>query len=662
MAGDNAKSWKNNGLLLYAHYLAAGAFEKLMLTDSTIVYARAGLQLARSIQDAEAFKFEYGKDEAVGLFARHLALAYSWQRNADSAFHYFKVFEKSPKWDLWKIRLLYAEILVNLGQYEKAWKYCEEALAYETKRPQHPSLHKLQTLAGFSLLNLGDTDRAEVMFLSALQSFKNAAIRQPNMGGYYFAATAPLQGLASIYLRQNNPEGLFRVAEESRKSHLYKRFFQQEFPVRTLSLRELQQSLRPDEAALQISKAYSNQLFSIAITRDTIVVHHLKDSSIGTLLQQPELSVLADEINMQLQAYVAGVIQTTSWLTNNMKPADYLMPLALQFNEYTGAFRFSRSSIRKTNRINASNTGHLQLLSNFFYQLYIQPFEGIIRNKKQIIVSPGGTAEFVPLEVLRNPGGPYLGAAYELVYAPSFTIWNLLKKSEQPSSNKLLAVGNPDYKEYARYDQNNPGLDLKSIGISSWSDLPGTAVELKGISKINIPKEVLTGQEVSEEKIAARNISGQLSSYNWIHFALHGFSFTNSYKQMGLVVTNGNSNTTGDGYLQYEEIAKLRLKARLVVLSACETALPARSVSDFSYRTLADAFLLGGANSVLASSWKVDDASTATFMNSFYEKMLIKKMTAPAALHATRKEFIQGVHGSTWQAPGYWAAFKYYGF
>jgi CHAT domain-containing protein len=87
-----------------------------------------------------------------------------------------------------------------------------------------------------------------------------------------------------------------------------------------------------------------------------------------------------------------------------------------------------------------------------------------------------------------------------------------------------------------------------------------------------------------------------------------------------------------DGYLQAYEIVRSPLKARLVVLSACETAKGPLGRGE-GLVGLVSAFLQAGARSVLATQWSIDE-STAELMDSFYKAMSGGKDVAGALRQA----------------------------
>jgi CHAT domain-containing protein len=76
-----------------------------------------------------------------------------------------------------------------------------------------------------------------------------------------------------------------------------------------------------------------------------------------------------------------------------------------------------------------------------------------------------------------------------------------------------------------------------------------------------------------------------------------------------------------------------------VVLSGCETALGKLSSGD-ELVGLTRAFIYAGTPSVVASLWKVDDASTASLMSSFYKNLKTKSKVE--ALRQAQLDMIRG--------------------
>ena len=83
-----------------------------------------------------------------------------------------------------------------------------------------------------------------------------------------------------------------------------------------------------------------------------------------------------------------------------------------------------------------------------------------------------------------------------------------------------------------------------------------------------------------------------------------------------------------DGRLLVREIQRgWELKAELVTLSACETAL-GRDAGGEGFVGFTQALLMSGTRSVCLSLWKVDDTATALLMQRFYANLLGRRARA----------------------------------
>jgi CHAT domain-containing protein len=112
-----------------------------------------------------------------------------------------------------------------------------------------------------------------------------------------------------------------------------------------------------------------------------------------------------------------------------------------------------------------------------------------------------------------------------------------------------------------------------------------------------------------------------------------------------------------DGLLLAPEIAQLRLRSNLVVLSACDTAVgPIQGQEGVS--TLARSFLLAGAQNVISTLWSADDTSSLTVIKQFYAHLA--SGAPPASALASAKRDFLAKFGSK-AVPYYWAAFTFEG-
>lgn len=133
-----------------------------------------------------------------------------------------------------------------------------------------------------------------------------------------------------------------------------------------------------------------------------------------------------------------------------------------------------------------------------------------------------------------------------------------------------------------------------------------------------------------------------------VHFAGHG-RLDDRDPLAGQLVT-------ADGPLFVHEVLGLSVRSPLVVLSACETGLAARSdlVANLGgaedWLSAAQAFQLAGAELVLASTFRVNDLAAALVMKRFYRELRARD-PARALQEAQRSARRYEPH------PGWWATF-----
>ena len=145
-----------------------------------------------------------------------------------------------------------------------------------------------------------------------------------------------------------------------------------------------------------------------------------------------------------------------------------------------------------------------------------------------------------------------------------------------------------------------------------------------------------------------------LANYQIIHFATHGLVNTVRPELSGLVLSLVGTNGTPQlGFVNLQDIYALRLRADLVVLSACETAL-GENIRGEGPVGLMRGFMYAGSARVLATLWRVNDDATAAFMRLFYGELRNSGYSPAAAL---RKAQIQMSNQPRFSAPYYWAGF-----
>jgi CHAT domain-containing protein len=184
--------------------------------------------------------------------------------------------------------------------------------------------------------------------------------------------------------------------------------------------------------------------------------------------------------------------------------------------------------------------------------------------------------------------------------------------------------------------------------------LPGTRTEVNAIKEVfGSRATVLIGDAASEA--AFRRESGDKTI---LHLATYGV--LNKHNPLFSFVELERSETD-DGRLEVHEVFGLRLAARLVVLSACQTGIGSGTLADVpagdDWIGLVRAFLTAGAGEVMATLWPVEDRATADLMTEFYRQIARGARVEVALANAQRA----ALHNPRTADPFYWAGFSLVG-
>lgn len=298
------------------------------------------------------------------------------------------------------------------------------------------------------------------------------------------------------------------------------------------------------------------------------------------------------------------------------------------------------------------------------------PFAAQISGKRLLVVTDGAL-QYLPFQALPEPdsAGPDeprpLILAHEIVNLPSASTLYSLRQQQSQTADKLVALfTDPVFSTTdPRVTQNTQPIgnaQLSQAGISerdvsnraSIARLPSTRDEGEAIMRL-VPR----GQGMVASGFSAnrsRVVDKDLGRFQIVHFATHGVVDTEHPELSGIILSMVNEQgLPEDGFFQIHDIYNLKLSARLVVLSACSTAL-GKNVRGEGFIGLTRAFMYAGAQSTVASLWKVDDNATTELMRQFYDAMLNQGFSPPAALRAAQEKMWRHAR---WKHPFYWAAF-----
>lgn len=254
------------------------------------------------------------------------------------------------------------------------------------------------------------------------------------------------------------------------------------------------------------------------------------------------------------------------------------------------------------------------------YDLLIRPFASYLLPGMPLVVSPDGPLHYVPFHALCDDK-TYLVEQHVVSYTPSTTVLDLCA-GRTVTGRGMLVMG--------------CGSDR----------LAEVTAEVETLTNLFPDADLLSGAEATAEQLLTN-----APCYRILHLATHA-----RFRADNVMLS---SVSLADRRLTLAEIARLRLSADLVALSGCETGRGRLYGADLV--SLACGFLGAGARSLLVSLWRVDDATTARLMKTFYQALWAGEGRA-AALRTAQLQVLAlgrerpaeyGAH----RHPAYWAPF-----
>jgi CHAT domain-containing protein len=118
------------------------------------------------------------------------------------------------------------------------------------------------------------------------------------------------------------------------------------------------------------------------------------------------------------------------------------------------------------------------------------------------------------------------------------------------------------------------------------------------------------------------------------------------------------NDTIDDGYLKTFEIYGIPLKAKMVILSSCNTG-SGRMSSGEGILSLARGFIYSGSQSVVMSLWEIEDKSGTEIVEKFYS-YLKKGYSKSASLKKARIDFLKSADQLR-SHPYFWSTLIVYG-
>ncbi len=250
---------------------------------------------------------------------------------------------------------------------------------------------------------------------------------------------------------------------------------------------------------------------------------------------------------------------------------------------------------------------------------------------KKLVIIPDGLLNFVPFESLLT----------KIVPHNNFSKMPFLVKEKciTYSNSALFYTSNTQF-------SNNKSL----LGV--FPIFKNTSHELSfSINEKKYLEENFSGLFLENEKANFENFKKNAHKYGILHLSTHASS--GDYFEPASI-------RFIDKKVFYSDFYSLEINPNLVVLSACETGLGKLYQGEGSL-SIARGFQAAGSKNILFTLWKVNDFTTAKYMEHFYSK--INSNTFTEANQLAKINYLDDPElSNAKKSPYYWSGFVYYGF
>ena len=278
------------------------------------------------------------------------------------------------------------------------------------------------------------------------------------------------------------------------------------------------------------------------------------------------------------------------------------------------------------------------------HELLINPIADLLPKNPndRVTFIPQSSLFLVPFPALQDANGKYLIEKHTILTSPSIQVLELTREKRQQigkqpiQGNNMLIVGNPTMPKI-RPEIGKPPQQL--------TPLPAAEQEVKAIAKL-FKTQALIGDRATETEVTQR-----LPQARFVHLATHGIFDDIQGLNSGIALAASPTNKGNEksyGLLTAGEILDLKLKAELVVLSACDTGR-GRITGD-GVIGLSRSLISAGTPSVLVSLWSVPDSPTALLMTDFYQNLSKNPDKAQALRQAMLTRMKQHPNPRDWAA------------
>jgi CHAT domain-containing protein len=538
---------------------------------------------------------------------------------------------------LYRIRGNQGLIYAQMGNNEKALELYQQYFQYASSRSsrREEGIAKINTAA--VLVQSGNLAGAAKTLREAIASWESLRSRLGNNDRFkisiFETQNAPYSNLQSVLIAQNQPEAALEISERGRAR----------------AIAEL--------LARRLSNPPQKAVFGLPLASPTVAqIKQIAQNHRATLV---EYSIIPGQFNVKgrLETHdselLIWVIQPTGKIT--LRRVD-LKPL-WQCSQLQTCNSKELSSLTSISRIDLSvKDGGAPSPLHRLHELLIKPIADLLPTdpNAQVIFIPHRSLLLVPFAALQDAQGKFLIEQHTISISPSIQVLDLteqlrrrlrsIQEDNQKTSQPLI-VGNPTMPKVV--------TEVGEVA-QQLSPLPGAEREAIAIANL-LKSSALIGGAAKKA-----NVLQLMSHARMIHLATHGLmSDSLGLGMPGAIALAPDSTPTGNpsveenGLLTSDEIVDLKLNARLVVLSACNTGRG--RVTGDGVVGLSRALIAAQVPSMVVSLWSVPDQPTSLLMTEFYRNI----QRQPDQAQALRQAMLTTMKQHP--APFDWSAFMLIG-
>ncbi len=598
-----------------------------------------------------------------------------------------------------------ANVLTETKQFEKSLTYHQRALnalsdGSEVRDiylnpelesfPQHGFAHKHIGGKALSMLKKYKFDGDEKALTTSLETFDllfayidqrktlldNESSQLAFSDFVYYQYGNAIDASYQGYLKDKDPifvQKALEYAELSKSFQLLAAFRNEDARIEAGIPKELQ--LKEDQLSEKVA-VLRNQMQDVTTGKD-IHPDTVRDHRERYIEAQLELADFKADLKSNYPDYYAlkfgqETIRTNELMTDVLNENEMLIEYHLDgnqlsllaFDKTVSDFHFMELDTSSLHAIDTFrsillnkdvNVKEYVTIANQVYTILLGKISDRISGKDLIIV-PSGVLNYIPFEALVTKSGDelqpeeyrkvsYLLEEHQVSYAFSATLFaqnRATKKSDKPLSYLGFA---PEFNEIQAIDK--PILASAEMSRITLAPLKGAAREIEEISQKIFGKKRI-GRDASETKFKS-----EAGKYGVIHLATHAILDNDNSLRSRLLFSEVDGSED-DGDLNAWEIYNLKLKAKLAVLSACNTG-SGKIQRGEGVMSLGRAFAYAGCPSTIMSLWPANDQSTLQVISRLFDG-LSKGQNKAEALRLSKIEYIEQAQGY-FAHPFYWAGF-----